>query len=92
MRDIADAAGVALSQLNYHYKNKEGLFIEVINLTIENYLKELECYLNVGISPQKKCPIYFYILGKCLRKIQKHSGFCMILQVWHCGLQLLEKN
>ena len=25
MRDIADAAEVALSQLNYHYKNKEDL-------------------------------------------------------------------
>ncbi len=59
MRDIADVAGVALSQLNYHYKNKEGLFIEVINLAIEKYLKEIECHLNVGASPQEKM---FYLL------------------------------
>ena len=27
MRDIARQAGVAISQIAYHYKNKEGLFI-----------------------------------------------------------------
>lgn len=41
MRDIADEAGVALSQLNYHYKSKEGLFTEVVKLMIQRYLHEI---------------------------------------------------
>lgn len=32
LRDIANEAGVVLSQLHYYYKNKEGLFTEVIKV------------------------------------------------------------
>ncbi len=71
MRDIADAAGVALSQLNYHYKNKEGLFIEVINLTTEKYLKEIECHLNDGTSPQKKMSDLLLYFREMLEKNSK---------------------
>lgn len=42
MRDIANEAGVALSQLTYYYKNKEGLFREVINMMMRQYLQEIE--------------------------------------------------
>lgn len=42
MRNIAEEAGVALSQLTYYYKTKEALFLEVINLMIEKYMAELE--------------------------------------------------
>jgi len=42
MRDIADEAGVALSQLNYYYKNKEGLFTEVVKMMMNQYLHEVE--------------------------------------------------
>ncbi|MGB4659129.1 MAG: TetR/AcrR family transcriptional regulator [Mobilitalea sp.] len=62
MRDIADAAEVALSQLNYHYKNKEGLFIEVINFTIREYLQGIERHICLGKSPKEKISnllIYF---------------------------------
>lgn len=38
LRDIADEAGVVLSQLNYYYKNKEGLFTEVVKMMIGKYL------------------------------------------------------
>lgn len=34
MSDITDESGVALSQPNYHYKNKEGLFMGVIDMTV----------------------------------------------------------
>ena len=30
LRDIASEAGVALSQINYYFNNKEGLFVEVV--------------------------------------------------------------
>lgn len=42
MRNIADEAGVALSQLTYYYKNKENLFTEVINMMMDQYLKEIK--------------------------------------------------
>jgi len=54
MRDIADEAGVVLSQLNYYFKNKEGLFKEVVGIMISKYLKEIEESLKQKNSPQKK--------------------------------------
>ena len=54
MRDIADEAGVVLSQLNYYFKNKEGLFKEVAGMMISRYLKEIEESLKQENSPQKR--------------------------------------
>ena len=48
MRDIADKAGVALSQLAYYYKNKEKLFSEVINMMMDQYLSEIEATLKTA--------------------------------------------
>lgn len=42
MRDIADEAGVALSQLNYYYRNKGGLVTEVIKMMMHRYMHEVE--------------------------------------------------
>ena len=54
LRDIADEAGVVLSQLNYYYKNKEGLFIEVIKMMIQKYLHEVADHLKNGTTPKEK--------------------------------------
>jgi AcrR family transcriptional regulator len=40
LRDIADEAGVVLSQLNYYFKNKEGLFKEIVKTLARQYLHE----------------------------------------------------
>ncbi len=42
MRNIADEADVALSQLTYYFKNKETLFTEVINMMAGQYIREIE--------------------------------------------------
>ncbi|HPY63249.1 MAG TPA: TetR/AcrR family transcriptional regulator [Bacillota bacterium] len=42
MRNIADEAGVALGQVTYYYKNKENLFLEVMDMMIHQYLSEIE--------------------------------------------------
>jgi AcrR family transcriptional regulator len=42
LRDIASEAGVVLSQLNYYFKNKEGLFIEVVKIAIKDYITDIE--------------------------------------------------
>lgn len=54
MRDIAGEAGVALSQLNYYYKNKQGLFTQVIDMMIRQYLHEIENSLKSAGSPKEK--------------------------------------
>ncbi|MBA1334248.1 MAG: Transcriptional regulator, AcrR family [Firmicutes bacterium] len=54
MRDIANEAGVALSHLTYYYKNKEGLFTEVINMMMHQYLHEIEDSLKSAASTKEK--------------------------------------
>jgi len=48
LRDIADNAGVVLSQLNYYYKNKEGLFTEVIKMMTMKYRAEMTSRIQHG--------------------------------------------
>lgn len=54
LRDIADEAGVVLSQLNYYYKNKEGLFEEVIKRFSNQYLHDLEQWLKRGKDAKER--------------------------------------
>ena len=54
MRDIADEAGVALSQLAYYYKNKEKLFVEVIHMMMEQYISEIEATLKSSTDAKDK--------------------------------------
>ena len=54
LRDIADEAGVVLSQLNYYYKNKEGLLTEVIKMLNQKYLNEIEDILINGETEDEK--------------------------------------
>jgi AcrR family transcriptional regulator len=54
LRDIADEAGVVLSQLNYYYKNKEGLFTEIIKTLAQQYLNEIEDNLKKGDTEKEK--------------------------------------
>ncbi len=54
LRDVAEEAGVVLSQLNYYYKNKEGLFSEVIKALKQEYLASIERNLKEGITVKEK--------------------------------------
>lgn len=54
MRNIADEAGVALGQVTYYYKNKENLFLEVINMMIYQYLNEIELKLESAAGKNQK--------------------------------------
>ncbi len=62
LRDIADEAGVVLSQLNYYYKNKEGLLTEVINMLSRQYLHEMEENFKKGVSQNERisCLINYF--------------------------------
>ncbi len=54
LRDIAQDAGVVLSQLNYYFKNKEGLFVEVVKTVMKKYLVEIEELLQRGSTAKER--------------------------------------
>jgi len=54
LRDIAEEAGVVLSQLHYYFGSKEGLFTEVIKMMIDKYLKEINEALSMGETAKDK--------------------------------------
>lgn len=53
LRDIAAEAGVVLSQLNYYYTNREGLFIEVLRSMVHSIRAEVEQGLGAGSTPRE---------------------------------------
>jgi AcrR family transcriptional regulator len=67
MRNIADEAGVALSQLTYYYKNKEKLFTEVIKLMILQYLHEVEESLESATDAKEKIASLVRFFKKLIR-------------------------
>lgn len=68
MRDIANEADVALSQLNYYYKNKEGLFTEVIKVMIHQYLNDIEEKLKATIRMEEKMTSLVGYFNDLIRK------------------------
>ena len=54
MRNIADEAGVALSQLTYYFKNKEKLFTEVISKMAYQYIREIETRMSATADLNEK--------------------------------------
>lgn len=54
LREIALEAGVALSQLNYYYTNKERLFSEVLRSMRREYLANLETRMRPCATLQEK--------------------------------------
>lgn len=68
MRDIADEAGVALSQLNYYYKNKEGLFTEVVKMMMHQYLNEVEDELKSTSNAKEKITSLVSYFNELIKK------------------------
>ncbi len=46
LRDIADEAGVVLSQLNYYYDNREQLFAAVLRWMKDDYISNVEAAMD----------------------------------------------
>lgn len=54
LRQIAQEAGVAVSQISYHYENKEGLLLAVVERAATNYHEYMQNYLQPEMSPRQK--------------------------------------
>ncbi len=71
LREIAAKAGVVLSQLNYYFKNKEGLLIEVIQLMIDKYLLEVEERLKRGANAKERVSYFIKYFQEMLSENPK---------------------
>lgn len=95
LRNIADEANVVLSQLNYYYKNKEGLFSEIIKKLSEQYLSEIEDNLKKGKSKKEKITCLIGYFQEVLRK--KPELFRLLFDLtsmafWSKALQELQND
>lgn len=84
LRDIADEAGVVLSQLNYYFKNKEGLFIEVINVLSKRYVTDMEKELKKGKKAKERLKHIINYFNKLLR--EKPELFKLLYDITGLGL------
>lgn len=54
LREIAEEAGVVLSQLNYYFVNRERLFAAVLRMMKQNYLASIEVEMATRRTMQQK--------------------------------------
>ncbi len=59
MRSIAKRANVSQALLHYHFKNKENLLSEFIQIVLDNLVDSLGKSLSPSDTPKKKLDIYF---------------------------------
>ncbi len=71
LREIAQKAGVALSQLHYHYDNKQGLFLAVLRSVAERYITEIEAELE-GLKDSQS--IFQRVTAFFQRKLDREPG------------------
>lgn len=68
MRDIAKRAGVALSQLTYHYKTKEALYSSVIDSMANKYLSDIALKLKQTEDIKHKYSLLIEYFRELLQK------------------------
>lgn len=71
MRDIAKESGTALSQLTYYYKTKENLFLEVIDMMMERYLREARANMKKEKGAKRKLASLAGYFGQIIKKEPK---------------------
>ncbi len=66
LRQIAAKAGVAVSQIGYHYQNKEGLLLAVVARAAHNYHEYMQGYLKPEMSAKEKGEQFIILYQKVL--------------------------
>jgi len=67
LRQIAAEAQVAVSQISYHYQNKEGLLLAVARHVTSTYYEYIQQYLEPGMSPQEVGECFIRLYQEVLR-------------------------
>lgn len=62
LRQIANEAEVVVSQISYHYRNKEGLLLAVVTRAADNYHEYMQKHLREEMSSREKgnCLIHLF--------------------------------
>lgn len=71
LRQIAQEAGVAVSQISYHYENKEGLLLAVVERAATNYHAYMQAYLQPHMSPREKGECFIALYQRVLEDDQE---------------------
>lgn len=66
LRQIAQEANVAVSQIGYHYQNKEGLLLAVVRRVANNYHAYMQTYLQYKMSPREKAECFIQLYQEVL--------------------------
>lgn len=68
LRQIAKKAGVAVSQISYHYENKEGLLLAVVARTAKKYHEYLKNFLHPNMTPREKGDMFIRLYQQVLER------------------------
>jgi AcrR family transcriptional regulator len=68
LRQIAEEAQVALSQISYHYQNKEGLLLAVVKRVARRHFEYMHNYLKPEMSPREKGTCFIQLYREVLMK------------------------
>ncbi len=71
LRQVAQEAGVAVSQISYHYENKEGLLLAVVERAATNYHDHMQAYLKPEMSHREKGECFIALFQGVLENDQE---------------------
>lgn len=66
LRQIAKEADVAVSQISYHFNNKEGLLLSVATKVADHYLDYMQAYLEPQMTPKEKAEGFIHVYQQVL--------------------------
>lgn len=68
LRQIAQEAEVAVSQISYHYENKQGLLLAVVRRVANRYFEYMQAYLQPEMPPREKGACFIRLYQEVLAK------------------------
>ena len=90
-REIASAAGVALSQLNYYFKTKDNLYRRIIDMAVRRIVDELK---NVLSGENTRRENFALLIDFCKDKIDRDTETMKLLldftvqAMWNKGIKI----
>lgn len=66
LRQIAQEANVAVSQISYHFKNKEGLLLAIVTRVANHYYDLMQHYLEPQMTPREKAKCFITLYQQVL--------------------------
>ncbi|NMB00616.1 MAG: TetR/AcrR family transcriptional regulator [Firmicutes bacterium] len=68
LRQIAQEANVAVSQISYHYENKQGLLVAVVRRVANKYYAYMQAYIRPEMTPREKGECFIRLYQEVLER------------------------